>query len=256
MLLDELLAVWDKSISFCWMGNAGWLISHDGHLIGIDLDLMSERLWHPAISAAEMAGRLEYALVTHSHGDHFNVPTLKPLMDNGPCAVILPKSCIAEAEQAGIPASRIILAVPGQSFEPAPWLKVEPVHALHGHIKHSVYMGANFDDCGYIITMGGRRFFHPGDSLLLHEHFGITDIDVLFVSPTEHNTHIDASRTLIEAIKPALIFAQHFGTYPVTDDNAFWTKGYERELRKALLTDYRERYHVPVPGKVYLMRNS
>jgi L-ascorbate metabolism protein UlaG (beta-lactamase superfamily) len=256
MMLDKLCAAEDSAVSFCWMGNAGWLISHDNHLIAIDLDFMSERLWHPAIDAAELAERLEYTLVTHSHGDHFNAPTIKMLIDNGPSRVILPKSCLAEAEQAGISESRIIFAIPGRTFEPAPWLSIEPTHALHGHIRCSIYMDANFDDCGYIINMGGKRFFHPGDSVLLHEHFGIASIDVLFVSPTEHNTHVDGSRTLIEAIDPDLVFAQHFGTYPVTDDNAFWTTGYERHLRRILTTDFRKRYHVPVPGEIYISQSS
>jgi L-ascorbate metabolism protein UlaG (beta-lactamase superfamily) len=163
---------------------------------------------------------------------------------------------MSEAEQAGIPESRIIWAMPGRAIDHAPWLKVEPTHALHGHIKHSVYMGANFDDCGYIITLCNKRFFHPGDSVLLHEHFIILNIDVLFVSPTEHNTHVEGSRTLIEVINPAQIFAQHFGTYPVTEDNAFWTTGYEEALRDALPAEHRGRYHVPVPGDIYISQSS
>ena len=250
MLLTQLSGA-GSAVSFCWAGNAGWLISHDTHLIAIDLDLMSERLWALSVGLDELAPRLDFLFATHAHGDHFHIPTAKYLTENGSCTLILPKSCVADAKQAGIPESRIVWVVPGQPLEPAPWLRLEPTHALHGHIGRSIYSGANFDDCGYLIAIGGKRFYHPGDSVLLEEHLEISDIDVLFVSPTEHNTHMDGSRTLIEAINPARVFAQHFGTYPVTEENAFWTTGYEEPLRMALSSKHRSRFFIPEMGVVY-----
>jgi L-ascorbate metabolism protein UlaG (beta-lactamase superfamily) len=136
-------------------------------------------------------------------------------------------------------------------LDPAPWLTLEPTRAIHGHIERSVYSGANFSDCGYIVGIGGKRFFHPGDSVLLHEHLEISNVDVLFVSPTEHNTHVDGSISLINSINPGRVFAQHFGTYPVTESNAYWTTGYEEPLRLALSSKHRSRYVIPVPGSVY-----
>jgi len=250
LLLNTLCGA-DGAVSFCWAGNAGWLISDGNHLIGIDLDLMSERLWALPVDMAELARRLDFALATHAHGDHFNTPTAKCLIENSRCTLVLPKSCGAEAERAGIPESRILWAAPRLPLAPAPWLRLEPARAIHGHIGRSVYSEASFDDCGYLITLGGKRLFHPGDSVLLQEHLEIADIDVLFISPTEHNTHIDGSRALIEAVNPARIFAQHFGTYPVTDENAFWTAGYEEPLRLALSAKHRNRYVIPEPGVAY-----
>jgi len=233
-----------EAVSLQWAGNAGWLISHENHLIGIDLDLMSDRLWTLSV---DLTQRLDYFLATHAHGDHYNTQTAQHFAQNSACTFILPKSC----EASGIPESRILWAIPGQTLKPCPWLRFDMTHALHGHIQHSIYSGANFDDCGYLIKMGDKRFFHPGDSVLLQEHLEISDIDVLFVSPTEHNTHIEGSRTLIESVNPARIFAQHFGTYPVTEENAFWTTGYEEPLRLSLSSKHCSRFVIPEPGVVY-----
>ena len=250
MLLSELFSS-PKTLSLTWSGNAGWLIQYDNRCIAIDLDLMSERLWQFPVSFKELAQRLDFSIATHSHGDHFNIPTAKALIDGGSCTLILPRSCADSAAEASISESRIIWAEPKKSFEPAPWLRIEPTRALHGHTFHSVFSEANFDDCGYVVSIGGKRLYHPGDSVLLQDHFTLKNIDVLFVSPTEHNTHIEGSKTLIEAINPSCVFAQHFGTYPVTEGNAYWTTGYEEPLRMSLSSKHRSRYTIPEAEKIY-----
>ena len=241
---------------FRWAGNAGWLIEYGGRLIAVDLDMASERLWAYEESLSDIARRIDYVFATHAHGDHFNIDTYKYLIDHGNCTLVLPHSCAGSVEKASIDGARIIWAVPGQAMELEPWLRVEPTHALHGHIARSVYSGANFDDCGYLFTIGGMRVCHPGDSVLLHEHLEISNINVLFVSPTEHNMHVEGCRSLIEAINPDHIFAQHFGTYPVTDANSYWTTGYEEPLRLALSSKHRSRYIIPEPGKSYAIKNT
>jgi hypothetical protein len=39
----------------------------------------------------------------------------------------------------------------------------------------------------------GMRLLQPGDSLRTEEHLALQGIDVLFVSPTVHNMHVDRS---------------------------------------------------------------
>ena len=63
------------------------------------------------------------------------------------------------------------------------------------------------------------RFVHPGYSVLTEEHLLQKKIDVLSVSPTVHNTHIDRSLIPINRLQPGFILPQHFGTYPLTEKN-------------------------------------
>src|SRR5262249_15941632 len=150
--------------------------------------------------------------------------------------------CVDRARRAGVPESRLVVARPGQPFEVA-GVPVAPQRALHGHTDFSVYRHANLDDCGYVVTLGGRRFFQPGDTVLLQQHLeDLGGVSVLFVSPTLHNTHIAGSRTLIETVRPDYVFPQHFATYRPTPENSFWTVGYPDELRATLSPEMQQHF--------------
>lgn len=250
----------EKGLAVCWVGNAGWLIKSDGLLMGIDLDLEpEEKVQAPPISAEQLAGELDIAFVTHHHGDHCNIPTLRALAHAGRCAFVLPRPCLKQVSALGIPAGRIVVPEPGQPFE-IRGVRVEPIHAIHGNQEFTVltrepdFVESIAHNCGYVFTLQGRRFLHPGDSVLTEEHLALKNIDVLFVSPTVHNMYLDRSMILINALQPAYIFPQHFGTYRETEENAFWTRGYPDELKQRLSRELQSRYHKLRPGEAFVIR--
>ena len=248
--LEELLEV-REGIGLCWVGNAGWLVRGEGKLVAFDLDLKREsRVWQSPISTEDLAPVLDVAFVTHGHGDHFGERSGRVLAEKSECTYVVPANCVEKALGLGIPEGRIVVARPREPMEVV-GIKVEPQRALHGHTKFSVYRGANLDDCGYVVTLGGKRIFEPGDSVLLQDHLeNLGGVDVLFVSPTEHNMHVANSRTLIETLRPEYVFPQHFGTYKVTEQNGYWTVGFPDELRASLSPEMQERFHKPEPGEV------
>jgi L-ascorbate metabolism protein UlaG (beta-lactamase superfamily) len=158
-----------------------------------------------------------------------------------------------------IPKQRIIMPEPGRPFD-AKGIRVEPIHAIHGNQEFTVltrepeFIDNMRYNCGYVLTVGGKRFFHPGDSVLTEEHLQLKDIDVLFVSPTVHNMYVDRSMILINRLQPAYIFPQHFGTYTQTDDNVFWTRGYPDELKLRLSGELQKRYHKLRQGEKFEIR--
>ena len=249
-----------KGIAIWWAGHAGWLIKSDDLLIGIDLDLDPEEKIHPPpVTAQELAGELDFAFATHHHGDHCNVPTIKALAHGTRCAFVLPRPCLKEVAQLGIPKERIIVPEPLHPFD-IKSIHVEPVHAIHGNQEFTVltrepdFVESIAHNCGYVFNVQGKRFFHPGDSVLTEEHLGLKHIDVLFVSPTVHNMYVDRSMILINRLEPAYIFPQHFGTYVETDENAFWARGYPDELKLRLSQELQKRYHKPRLGEMFVIR--
>lgn len=250
--IDKLLQK-DGLLRLCWLGNDGWLIGHGGHLIATDLDLcLAERILPPYAHWEALGAALSHLFITHAHTDHFNPETVQRLMAGGACTLVLPESCREAAEAFGADTNRVCYATPGQAVPGMPdWLGARAMRAVHGHMLGSVFVDANLQDCGYVFTLGGMRLVQPGDSLLLEEHFSLSDVDVLFISPTEHNMGVTQSRQLIEAIQPGHIFAQHFGTYLEREENAFWTHGYQAELGASLPPAMRARYQIPAYEAVY-----
>ena len=247
-VLDEIrqhqdgLAIW-------WTGHNGWLIKSDGLLLGTDLVLDDlSREYASPISAAEVADELDIAFITHGHGDHFNAATSRVLAKKSKCLFVIPRNCLEKARDFGIPENRLAVARPRQPME-VRGIKVEPLRALHGNRKGAVYWEANLDDCGYVFHLGGKSIMQPGDSVLLEDHLFVKNVDVLFVSPTEHNMQIDDSITLINELEPDYILPQHRDTYPVTQRNRFWTYAYTYDVQRRLSKGLQIRYHIVEMGR-------
>jgi L-ascorbate 6-phosphate lactonase len=232
-----------------WAGQDSWIIKSGDQVIATDLFLENTGRISPSpITPEELAGVLDISFVTHGHGDHFEEYTSKILLGKSKCIFVLPESCLEEAHGMGIPDSRIVIAKPRVPFE-IEGIKVEPLRAIHGNSNFAIYYDANLQDCGYLFTIGGKRILQPGDTYLLEDHLFAKKVDVLFVSPTEHNMYIDPSVILINALDPGYIFPQHHSTIAVTDENRFWAKGYPDEVRLRLSQPLKEKYHILKPGE-------
>jgi L-ascorbate metabolism protein UlaG (beta-lactamase superfamily) len=252
-ILEEIKAH-TNGMAIWWTGHNGWLIKYNDILIGTDLALESEerKILSP-ISALDLASELDISFITHEHGDHFERETSKILADNGKCIFVMPSNCEEIAiTDVSIPADRIKVAKPREAFSIGD-IKIEPVRAIHGNPKYAVFYGANLEDCGYLITIGGKRLLQMGDTVLLEDHLFLKHVDVLFFSPTEHNTHIEPSMILINELEPDYILPQHKNTYKVTEQNRYWTSGYPYEVKFRLSKQHQRNYYVLKMGeKIYI----
>ena len=243
-LVDEIRSH-KKGIAVWWVGHNGWLIKSGNTLIGTDLPLETKERETPSpISAIELAEELDISFVTHEHSDHFERETSRILTEHGNCLFVMPASCSEAARmEVNIPEGRIRVAEPRKPFDIGE-VHIEPVRAIHGNSNYAVYYKANLEDCGYLITIGGKRFLQMGDSVLLEDQLFLKDVDVLFFSPTEHNTYIDQSVILINTLEPEYIFPQHRNTFKVNPENRFWTSAYPYEVKLRLSKSLQKRYHL------------
>lgn len=226
-----------KGIAIWWTGNAGWLIKSGDLLIGTDLTLDNDdKVQPPPVTALEIANDLNVLFVTHHHGDHCNPETIRQLVQKGKCIFVLPSPCLKELKDIKIPRERLIVPEPLHPFT-VQGVRVEPIHAIHGNqeftilTRESDFVDKIAHNCGYVFSLGGKRFLEPGDSVLTEEQLSLRNIDVLFISPTVHNMYTDRSTTLINHLQPRYIFPQHFGTYREVEDELFWRRGYPDELK-------------------------
>jgi L-ascorbate 6-phosphate lactonase len=252
-LIDEIRRH-HKGMAVWWTGHNGWLIKSDSLLVSFDLALESGDRKVPApVSALELSSELDIAFITHEHGDHFERETCAILNANSHCLFVMPASCLEAAREMKIPESRIKIAEPRKPFDLGA-VRVEPIRAIHGGPRFAVFVDANLQDCGYVVCINGKRLLQMGDTVLLEDHLFLEDIDVLFFSPTEHNTHIDPSLVLINELQPKTIFPQHRDTFQVTPENRYWTTAYTDEVRLRLCKSLQEAYHILDMGEKMLIQ--
>ncbi|MDF9716754.1 MBL fold metallo-hydrolase [Nocardioides sp. ChNu-153] len=130
-------------------GHACVRISEGGSSVVVDPGAFTER------EAVEGATAV---LVTHEHADHLDVEHLRatdaPIWTIGAVARAI-------ASQAPDVAERVVVVAPGEAFD-ASGVAVRAVGEKHAVI-HPDY--DRFDNSGYLLEVGGRRVFHPGDAL-------------------------------------------------------------------------------------------
>jgi L-ascorbate metabolism protein UlaG (beta-lactamase superfamily) len=106
-----------QGVAVWWVGNAGWLIKSDGLLIGLDLDLSEpQKVQPPVIKPDELASELDVAFVSHHHGDHCNVATIRALATGKRTTFVLPQTCVKRVASANIPQDRLVIAEPLRPF--------------------------------------------------------------------------------------------------------------------------------------------
>lgn len=249
----------DKKVSFsvCWLGNAGWRLKFDSLNLLIDPDLEDNAERKSVAGIPEdCIPTADLVMTTHDHGDHFNDWTISELAKKSSCRFLLSASCLSRAVALGIPRERIEVSYHNNVFKPfgEEYISITPKPALHGAPHGSVFKHASRMDCGYLIEAYGLTIFHPGDTVLLEDHYELPKVDVLMISPTEHNTNIRQSIQLIEQLEPKYIFPQHRDTYVEKPENYFWTHANHYELLEQLSEKYAKRYHILTQGEEFVIR--
>jgi len=164
------------STSITWYGQSGFRLAAGDSRILIDpfLTERSDRRYPPPASAADFAD-VTMVLCTHEHADHLDLPFLREFCAvNSRASIVVPAPVVEVAAAAGVDPDRLTGAVPGEDLHDAD-VTVHPVPALHGMggDQPVVYefgpAGGPVRFLGYVVEIGGIRFYHAGDGLVYPE---------------------------------------------------------------------------------------
>jgi len=165
-------------------------------------------------TAAEPFAGIDVVLATHHHADHFDARAVARLLAHEPGAVFVSTPQAVERLRAAlgevaIDEKRVRAVAPREGERVAldfEGIRVEALNLHHGR-------GRGVDNLGFLVTIGGLRLLHVGDTVVTLEEIAplalaTAGIDVAFV-PFWHLLD-DGGRAMVErGIAPGRVVAMH-----------------------------------------------
>ena len=212
------------SVIVKWLGHASFQIKADGKNIYIDP------------YEGEYAEKADLVLVTHSHFDHCDTSKIEKVTKKD-TVIICPPECVSRLR------GNVKAIKPGEKIE-VDGVTVEAVHAYNykrfrspGNPFHPKGFGN-----GYIITVGGKRIYHAGDTDFIPEMRDLKNISLALL-PSGGTYTMDnpeaAEATL--AINPEVVIPMHRWD---TDPNEFKRRVEEASDVKVVLLNPGEEFTV------------
>jgi L-ascorbate metabolism protein UlaG (beta-lactamase superfamily) len=209
------------ALTINFLGHSGFLLSDGKHRLVIDPFLTG----NPAARSKPEDIQCDYIALTHGHADHFgDTVTIAKASDATVVAAFeiteyLGEQGIAKVEP-GNPG--------GQITTPFGWIAF--TQAFHSSSYEGRYMGM---PCGLVVHMGGRTFYHCGDTGLFGDMRLIGELyepDVAAIPIGDRFTMgPKLAARAAEWIKPRVAIPIHYNTWPpiAVDVSQFAPQGVE-----------------------------
>lgn len=263
-LLADLAAADPSPGEICiwWLGQSGYALKTQNHLLWIDLYLSDRltrkyaatskphiRMVEAPLTGGQISGA-RWVLSSHKHTDHFDPETLAPLFANSPDArLILPLANVQAALEIGLSREQLLPTRGDERLELAHGLTITSLPSAHPDFDFNDDTGYPF--LGFILQMDGLTLYHSGDTLTYPELAGRLQPfkpDILFLpingsSPTLQrlgvppNMSAEDALRLAGAVGPQLTIPHHYDmfTFNTADVNRFANRARDLRLPYAVL---------------------
>ncbi len=194
-----------------FLGHSCVMLEHDNHNVIIDPFITGNPL--SPIKAEDVI--VSHVLITHGHGDHVG--------DGVEIAKRNKATIIANFELAHLCASQ------GAEIHP---MHIGGAHDFDfGKVKLTIaHHGGGYGEdasrytgppVGFLVTMGGKTIYHPGDTGLFYDMKligAMYDIDLAFLPIGDNFTMgIDDAVKAVELIQPKKVVPFHYNTFPIIE---------------------------------------
>ena len=194
---DRVLAKDGSEILFTFFAHASFAMEWNGHHIYIDP--VGEGVKWDKLPKADLV------LVTHSHYDHFDMPTIETLQSDG-CVVVCDKTTAEAFEH------DCVTMTPGMEAEPFEGLHIKAVPAYNISEGHTDFHPQAREDCGYVLTLGGTTIYVAGDTEDNDDVLALRDIDVAFLPVNQPYTMtVEQAVNAVKSIRPLVFYPYHYG---------------------------------------------
>jgi len=189
--------------------SAGDLLIHLVEHASLVLEMGDKVIYVDPVGGAELYADLPpptAIMITHGHGDHFDIPTLEaiagsaPIVTNEDVVGKLPETLKANAK---VVANGADGEVDGLTFK-----AVAAHNTTEDRMRyHPVGVGN-----GYVITFGDKVVYVAGDTEPTDDMLALRDIDVAFLPMNLPYTMTpDQAAEAINVFKPAIVYPYHYG---------------------------------------------
>lgn len=153
--------------------------------------------------------------ITHAHSDHYSSSTILNVMTN------YTKIIVSRVVQGQLPSTLTnysILMTNGMTTN----INGIAIEAIPAYNLTSSYHPKG-DGNGYVLTIGGKRFYISGDTEDIPEMRALRNIDVAFLAMNKPYTmNVDQAASAVREFKPKIVYPFHYSpSNPATDFNAF-----------------------------------
>jgi L-ascorbate metabolism protein UlaG (beta-lactamase superfamily) len=187
--------------------SAGRLIIHPVSHASLVLEYGSEAIYVDPVGGSELYADLPAAtavLITHGHGDHFDLPTLEalaadaPILTTGEVFAKLPEGLAANAKAIANGGNADINGIP---------LAAIPAHnTTQDRMQyHPVGVGN-----GYVLTFGDKLVYIAGDTEPTPEMLALEGIEVAFLPMNlPYTMTVEQAAEAVNTFRPRIVYPYH-----------------------------------------------
>jgi len=148
--------------------------------------------------------KADIVLVTDIHGDHLDAATIaKAAKPNG--TVIIPAAAAQQVKNGTTIANGEKKTIGGVQIEAVPMYNLQRGPSA-GQLLHTKGRGN-----GYVLTVGGKRFYVAGATECVPEMKALQNIDVAFVPMNlPYTMPPDEAAGCVKAFKPGIVYPYHY----------------------------------------------
>ena len=214
----------EKQIAVFWLGQAGFLLkTHDGHTIVIDPYLSEyverlfpdmapgfKRLTPMPCGAQELC--TDILLISHEHGDHFDMDSIRALMDNGHTRVLTNIVVAGEMQRMNLDMSRVTTLQKGDTADLFAGCRLTAVDCDHGDLAPEAL--------GFMLDFGFQTVYFAGDTALTPERLTVPleakpDIALLPINGAFGNLNGVQAARYAGMLGCKVLVPCHFWTFPL-----------------------------------------
>jgi len=163
------------------------------------------------VAAFKALGTPDLILIGHAHGDHFNAGLLAAIA--GPDAVLGVPQIVYDGLPDALKAKATIMAngdtsvLAGIDVHAVPAYNITPERLRN----HPEGVGN-----GYVVSLGGKRFYFAGDTEEAPELAHLANIDVAFIPMNQPTETPEAAAQWVKDFKPRIVYPYHYSNADLT----------------------------------------